>query len=359
MTFRSRKGTALLVGGLLLFGALAGGLASVTSASATPSPQPLLPLARGHLLVSLGRPPQWLPVSGHPLTVTLFSGRPRSRATRGMNAYLALQPVNRGCAGSAARDHRRPLREIAGLYSPLNLVSRRRSLFAPRGGAARDVYAGEVRDVIVRQRRAVRVCVWLGATTGRSRLALRQDVPLLNGLFAASISALPSAARGGGGAYTASVFSASSAIRFSAVTSACGHTLRDGPIRVGPGTPGSDSISFGPGSCNPDATQFRFSGPGGRSLGSVPFTIAQAEASPPAVATLGRGCELDPVAVTRLASATAYVQAVGCTVGRELLQPFQRGLPRGAVVEAQVDGGLADIAPRGTAVDLVLNGRPR
>jgi hypothetical protein len=355
---RSRQGTALLVVGLLLLGALVAVLVGVTRASATPSPQPLLPLSRGQLLVSAGRPPQWLPVSGRPLTVTLFSRPSRARPSHSLNAYLALQPVTRSCAGSAARDRVRPLHEIASLYSPLNLLSRGHSPFAPRGGAPSGVYVAGVRDLILPQRGAVRVCVWLGRTARASHLGLRQDMPLLNGLFAASVSALPSAARGGGGAYTASVFSASSPVRLSATTSACGRTLRDGPTTVPGGAPGSDAISFGAASCATDTSRFAFSTTGGRPLGTLSFSLAQAEASPPQVAAGGSGCELDPVTVTRLATATAYVQAVGCSVGRLLVQPFQRGIPRGAVVEAQVDGGLAEIAPRGTAVDLVLNGRP-
>ena len=78
---------------------------------------------------------------------------------------------------------------------------------------------------------------------------------------------------------------------------------------------------------------------------------------PPVVQHAG-ACELDPVTGTPLADAEQYVQADGCAVADVLVAPTQSGIPRGSVIDAQVDGGIAEVAPAGGAVDLVIAGRP-
>lgn len=328
-------------------------LAAVPAGASAIATHSLLPLGRGHLQVLLGDLSEWRPVSGQPLSLTVFSGRPRAHDAAALNAYVALRSTARSCTASAAAAHARPLHPLGHLYSRSHLVNRG-SVFAPNGGT-RGVYAVSQPRVLVRTSRMVRVCVWLARTPRQRGLALTQDVPLLNGLFAASVSALPSAAAGAGQAYTLDAVDVARSFRFTVTSTRCGTAAGDGTTTVGDGTLGTETVSFS-GACPSDGSLFSFSTPFGRSLGSISYGVAQALAAPPQVAALG-GCELNPLAVVPLGTALQYVAAVGCTVRRVLVAPFQRGLPRGAVLEAQIDGGTAEAAPRGTAVDLVVNGR--
>jgi hypothetical protein len=330
------------------------GLVPALPAAAAPRTQPLLPLARGQVDVSLGTPPEWRPESGRPLTLTLFAGRPAasSAAARRDNGYVALQPVARGCARSAAADGIRPLHVIRALYSGGRLISVRGSLFAPAGGAAPGDYEADLPGVVVRQHGAVRVCVWIARSPRRGGLAGRQDLPLLDGLFAASVAVLP-----GGPAreYSLSAVDVGREFRYTTVTHACGRTTTEAPLGVEDGGLGAESVSYSARACPGDGSVFSFTS-GGRSLGSLTYTVQQAAAAPPAIAALG-GCELGPVDGAPPEFAIRYVQAAGCTVARVLTQPYSPDVPRGHVVEAQVDGGVAEVAPSATAVDLVVNGR--
>ena len=146
----------------------------------------LLPLARGHLLVSIGTPPQWLPERGVSTSLTLFSGMPASRGAARDTAYLALQNAGRRCAATPAKD-RVTLMTIPSYYASSNLISsHKRSPFA---GAPNGDYAVTLPSIVVEQRRSTRVCVWLAPQPKARGLVLSQRIRLLNGLFAASVSA--------------------------------------------------------------------------------------------------------------------------------------------------------------------------
>jgi hypothetical protein len=323
-------------------------------AEAQPPYKPLLPLARGQLLVSLGTAPQWLPESGVTTELTLFSGAPMVRNAAADNAYIALQNAGRPCAVSPARAPQ-PLLVIPSFYAPANLISSQRH--SPFAGAQAGDYAVTLPSVVVHQHGRTRACVWLAQKPRSHGLDLSQSIRLLNGLFAASVSAIPSASTGIGGAYTLDAIDVGTPFSFAVTTLQCGVHSQDASGQVGDGRLATESIAIETNPCAGDGSTFSFAGAGGRALATLTYTITQATAAPPQIATAG-ACELDPVAAISLTTAYQYIQAVGCRVGRLLLAPYTSALPHGAVVGAQIDGGLAEIAPRGSAVDLVLNGRP-
>lgn len=318
---------------------------------------PLLPLTRGQLLVSLGDPPQWLPEAGVPIGLTVFSGAPRHAHAAALNAYIALQAPTKECAATPRADRPGRLLEVPHLYEAGHLLSAT-SPFTPGGGAEAGDYAATLSGVVIHQSGSVRACVWLARKTTQRGLAAVQNIQLLNGLFAASVSAVPSASpTHGDQTYTMNAISVGGPLTVSAATSQCGTRSSDPPQTVADGEVASESFAYGKASCPTDGSTFKFSAPNQRSLGTLTYTLAQASAAPPEVSSLG-ACELDALTVTTLAAAEQYLEDVGCRVGRLLVSPRQTGVPRGSVLEAQVDGGVAEIAPRGTAVDLVLNGRP-
>lgn len=330
-------------------------LALTGPAAAQLATHPLMPLARGQLLVSLGNPPQWLPESRTAETLTLFAGRPALRHTAGINAYIAVQRAGSRCAATAHGGHAHL--ELPDLYARANRLTSR-SPFTPAGGAQRGDYAASRDGVVVHQEKRARFCVWLSSSPTRRGPVASQDVPLLNGLFAASVSAIPSASKSAGGRYyTLNAIDVGRSFDYGASTTTCGGVSDDGPRTAAAGELATESISYGASPCAGDGSTFTFTTAGGRSLGSLGYPVADALTAPPMVTSSG-GCELDALTVVPLAAAESYVQAVGCTVGRLLISPFSRAEPRGAVLEAQVAGGQASVAPRGTAVDLVLNGRP-
>jgi hypothetical protein len=351
---------ALLVGAVvaclvsLVVLLVAAGGSAVAQPSPSPPYQTLLPLARGHLLVSIGAPPQWLPESGVSTSLTLFSGMPAGRGAARDTAYVALQNAGRRCAPTPVKDRVTPL-TIPAYYASANLISsQKRSPFA---GAPRGDYAVTLPSIVIEQRGRLRVCVWLAQRPKARGLVLSQRIRLLNGMFAASVSAVPSASTGIGADYTLDAIDVGRTFSYAATTLQCGIHYADASGSVADGQLATESIAFETNPCAGDGSTFAFTLAGGRPLATLAYTEAQAVAAPPQVASIG-ACELDPVALTPLASALAYVQAVGCSVRRLLVAPYDAGLPRGAVIEAQVDGGLAEVAPRGTAIDLELNGRP-
>jgi hypothetical protein len=330
------------------------GGSAVAQPSPTPAYQTLLPLARGRLLVSIGTPPQWLPESGVSTSLTLFSGGPANRDAASDTAYIALQNAGRRCAATPAKD-RVTLLTIPVYYASANLISsQRRSPFA---GAPSGDYAVTLPSIVIHQHGRLRVCVWLAQRPTARGLVLSQRIRLLNGVFAASVSAVPSASTGVGATYTLDAVDVGRTFNYAATTVQCGTHYADASGSVADGQLATESIAFETNPCAGDGTTFAFTLAGGQPLATLSYTEAQAVAAPPQIASIG-ACELDPVDLTSLASATAYVEAVGCSVRRLLVAPYNAGLPRGAVIEAQVDGGLAQVAPRGTAVDLELNGRP-
>lgn len=355
MLLCARRTQALTAGGLLracLVALIV--LLGAARADAQPSFKPLLPLAGGQLLVSIGTPPQWLPESGTTTELTLFAGIPRVRNATADNAYIALQSAGRRCAVSPARD-RQPLLTIPNFYSPANLIANQRH--SPFAGAQAGDYAVTIPSVVVHQQRRTRACVWLVQKPRQRGLDLSQSIRLLNGMFAASVSAVPSASAGIGGAYTLDAIDVGTPFSYAVSTLQCGIRSQDASGQVGDGRLATESIAIETNPCAGDGSTFSFAVAGGRSLGALTYTITEATAAPPQVATAG-ACELDPVAAIALTTAEQYVEAVGCRVGRLLLAPYTAALARGAVIEAQIDGGLAEVAPRGATVDLELNGRP-
>jgi hypothetical protein len=339
---------------LAAFVVVLAGAAGPAVAQPLPAYQTLLPLARGHLLVSIGTPPQWLPERGVSTSLTLFSGVPAGRGAARDTAYLALQNAGRRCARTPARD-RVTLMTIPSYYASANLISSEKG--SPFAGAPSGDYAVTLPSIVVQQRGSTRVCVWLAPRPKARGLVLSQRIRLLNGLFAASVSAVPSASTGIGGAYTLDAIDVGRVFSYAATTLQCGVHYADASGTVADGQLATESIAIETNPCAGDGSTFAFTLAGGRPLATLAYAEAQAVAAPPQATSIG-GCELDPVAITPLASAIAYVQAVGCSVRRLLVAPYNAGLPRGAVIEAQVDGGLAEVAPRGTAIDLELNGRP-
>jgi hypothetical protein len=351
--------------------------AGATAAAQPPTVKPLLPLARGGLLLSLGQPPAWQPVTGQPLTVTLFSGRPAVTPTTGLNAYIGLQSVVSACPASPRTEHGRLL-TIDNYYQSADLLAPT-SLFAPGGGAQAGDYQAAIPNIALAGGDQLRACLWIGRNRrlrphrrghGKKRHEplppgrivpgkmvdgpITQDIPLLDGLFAASVSDVPSAGAAQRATYTLDAAAVTRSFSYTVRTSQCGKTTAAPALQVAAGTLASEVVAVPGATCRGDGSQFAFT-VAGASLGSIAYGPAQAEASPPTVIALG-GCELDPVVGASVTAASRYVESDGCTVGNLLAAPFQAGLPRGAVIEAQVDGGVAELAPNGTRVDLVLNG---
>jgi hypothetical protein len=345
---RVRPGRALAITLLLaVAGTFAGTCASAHAQQAT---HPLLPLGRGEVIVTLGDPPQWLPVSGTATGLTVFSGRAAGGASRD-TAFVAVQRASRSCAGTPAGGHAQF--SIPDFYSADHLVSRG-SLYAPDGGAAPGDYGVTLTGVVLHETSKVRICTWLAHKASDRGLVSDEEVPLLNGLFAAAVSAGPSAAAGAGDSYTLNAVDVGRTFTYSIATDQCGTDSTDSET-VPDGELGTESIAYGAQSCATDGSTVTFTRVDGGSLGTIGYTVADALEAPPEVIGLG-GCELDGLTVTSVTVASQYVSDVGCSVGRLLVSPYQSGIPRGAVIEAQVDGGVAEVAPKGTTVDLVLNG---
>jgi hypothetical protein len=313
----------------------------------------LLPLHSGQLTVLLGDSGQWQPQTGTPLTLTLLAGPPRSRRAAGLTAYVALQPTSRACPASPAAEHA-PVLDIGTIYSSSTLVGAGNAL-APNGGASPGVHAVAVGGIVIGgSTHAITACTWLDTKPKKRAPAATQKIPLLNGLFAASVWA--SAGAGGTvSGYTLDAQSVGTAFSYSLSSVLCGATTTSQQGRFTAGQEASYQVSISSIDCPTDGSTFTFSGPGGASLGSIPYTITDAHASPATIAHVG-GCDLNGVDGLSLADARRYTAAVGCRVARVLTGPHSNTLPRGGVTGAQVDGGTAPVAPAGTSVDLVVNG---
>ena len=352
----ARRTQALLAGAVAVCLVSLVSLLAADRAVAQPSSyEPLLPLARGHLLVSIGTPPQWLPESGTTTSLTLFSGLPARSGDTTDNAYIAIQDAGRRCAPTPARD-RQTLLEIPAYYTATNLISAHRN--SPWRGAQAGDYAVTLPSIVIHQRGRARACVWLAPKPGSRGLVRSQTIRLLNGLFAASVSAVPSASTGIGGAYTLNAIDVDRTFNYAVTTLQCGIHYSDTSGSVADGQLATESIALETNPCAGDGSTIAFTHVAGAGpFATLTYTEAQAVAAPPQISAIG-GCELDPVALVPLADAIPYIQAVGCGVRRLLVAPYNPGLPRGAVIEAQVNGGLAEVAPRRTQLDLELNGRP-
>ena len=345
---RRPLGRTVATAALTLVAALGAFAALAPAAGATP----LLPLAPGQLTVLLGDSGEWQPQAGAPLTLTLLAGPPRARHAPTLTAYVALQPTSKACGRSPQAD-REPVLDLGQIYASQTLIANESSPLAPGGGAESGVHAATT-PVIVNASRTVRACTWLDTTIKKRAPAVSQDIPLLNGLFAAAVWSTGGAG-GTASGYTLDALSIGTGFQYAISTEFCGQTSNGPQGRVGAEEPASYQVSISSIDCPIDGTTFAFSGPGGSSLGSIQYTIAEANASPSTIGHVG-GCDLDGVAGRTLVDARRYVTTVGCSVRRVLTAPHDPSLARGLVTEAQVDGGIAPVAPAGTAVDLVVNG---
>jgi hypothetical protein len=314
---------------------------------------PLLPLAPGQLTVLLGQSGQWQPQASMPLTLALLAGPPRARHPLALTAYVALQPTSKACGRSPDADHE-PLLDLGPIYAPQTLIANESSPLAPGGGAEAGVHAADLPGVIINGSRTIRSCTWLDTSKRKRAPATVQDIPLLNGVFAAAVWAT---GRTGGPAtgYTLDAMSIGNGFQYAISGEFCGQTSNGPQGRVAADQPVSFQFSISSIDCPVDGTTFTFSGPGGSSLGSIPYSITAADTSPPTIGHAG-GCDLNGAAGLSLSDARRYVTTVGCAIRRVLTAPHDPSLARGVVTEAQVDGGIAPIAPAGTAVDLVVNG---
>jgi hypothetical protein len=373
--FRTRKlaGTGVAVAAIATALIIVlGGAAGARTRHQIPT-QKLLALAPGSFEVSLGNAPAWLPLSGVPETLTLIAGAPTSPRAAADNVYLGFVPATTACARTPGTSGRTFL-TLGGFFSRAHGAATHAGVFAPNGGAAASTHIESVGEVVVPERGTAHVCVWLARTIGlavkprpvkgkhhkhkvkvkppKRSLVATLSVPLLNSTFAASVSNL-SGATGGAAGVNMFAIDGGRAFRYSANSTQCGRTAADPASTVAAGTPASESLSIGASPCTTDTTTFHFS-VGGVSQ-TLTYPIADAVATPTTSVGIG-GCELDPLTGATLANAEAYLTAVGCSVAAVQVTPAQTSLPRGAVAWAAVDGGVAELAPTGTAVTLVVNG---
>jgi hypothetical protein len=349
----------------------------------------LLSLSRGSFEISLGDPPQWLPLSGTPQTLTLLAGSPTRPGYALANAYVGFVSAKAGCAATPA--------DSGVSYTTLNHyfssahTGAHAGMFAPNGGAVASSYIASVPNVVIHQSGSVRACVWVASNIGATQtiqvitrvkvitkgkkgkkvkkfkqvITYRQQraprslatsllLPLLNRTFAASVSNLSGATPGSGG-FTMYAIDGAHPFRYKVATLQCSRSSADGAATIAPGTPASESISISASPCSTDASTFTFSGADIRR--ALSFPIADALTSPALTVRLG-GCELDPLTGATLTAAEQYLSADGCKLGQIEVSPYEKSLVRGSVAWAAIDGGVAELAPTGTTVDLVLNGNP-
>jgi hypothetical protein len=154
---------------------------------------PAPPLVPGQSVVTVGVVPtaslanelggfggagSWTPLSGMPTTVTLWS-HPLARPSSRLNAYVAFQPVSRGCAPSPARDRTRLV-----VQPHFYELGRETEL----GDGIYDLQLPGT--VVINQREAVRVCMWFSSSRGAVSYPNTQVLPLLNDAFGATVSSL-------------------------------------------------------------------------------------------------------------------------------------------------------------------------
>jgi hypothetical protein len=327
----------------------------------------LLALPRGSFEISLGEAPEWMPLSGTAQTLTLIAGAPAKPGFSADNAYVGFISRGARCADTPVAS-KAPYSTLEHFFDRAHNGSHA-GVFAPNGGAPGSSFVDSVPEVVVHQSTAARACIWLAKDAGAklvkrskkrkkpkrvaSSLVTSIVVPLLNRTFAASVSNLSGATPGSGG-YSMYAIDGAHVFRYTDATVQCGAKSSDAAT-VAAGTPGSESIAVSTAPCSTDESTFRFTGHDvNRRLG---YSIADAIASPAVTVTLG-GCELDPLTGATLIAAKAYLTAVGCRLGKIEVTPYQKTLTRGAVAWASVDGGVAELAPAQTTVDLVLNGNP-
>lgn len=320
------------------------GVIPVASARATG----LLPLARGQLAVLLGQSGEWQPEAGVPETVTVIGGAPTATHAGSLTGYVALQASEHDCAASPAADHA-ALLSIPRFYSPADLVTAGSPL-AP-GGGAHGVYAAAIDAGVLGEHGSVRACVWLARSADERTSHLSETMPLLNGLVAAAV--FPNSVPADG--YSLDAGAVGTSFGYQIESSVCGRLSTKPRVRVAADEEASDSVSVGSLNCPTDGSRFTFFDAAGSAVGVIGYTDAEALAAAPPIEHFG-GCELDGLTGLSVAAARRFVTAVGCHAGRVLTAPFDGAVSRGHVTEAQVDGGVAPLAPPGTTVDLVTDG---
>jgi hypothetical protein len=377
-----RRTAGVMTGVALAAAALIVALGAVAAARSTRHIKTvaLLSLSRGSFEVSLGDPPQWLPLSGTAQTLTLLAGAPARPGYALANAYVGFQSPSTGCADTPATSAA-TYTTLSRFFSSAHTGSHA-GMYAPSGGASRSSYIASAADVVVHQSGSTRACIWVADNIGASRtvttvrtvttgkkhkkrkrtkvikaprsLVSSLVLPLLNRTFAASVSNLSGATPGSGG-FSMFAIDGGHSFRYRVATLQCSRLSDDGTATIAAGTPASEAISISASPCSTDASTFTFAGADIHH--SLSFPIADATTSPPLTVKLG-DCELDPLTGTTLAAAEQYLAADGCQLGQIEISPYQKTEGRGAVAWAAVDGGVAELAPTGTTVDLVLNGNP-
>lgn len=118
---------------------------------------------------------------------------------------------------------------------------------------------------------------------------------------------------------------------------------------------GGGGLGLEPG-CPPTET-ISLAGSSGQALGTLGYSFAEAATSKP-TKSLG-ACFLEGGAFN-VAEATAFVNAVGCHVRSVINRPSPPTQPwqPGEVYDYEQNGGRVELAPKGSAIDLIVNSAP-
>jgi hypothetical protein len=301
-------------------------------------------LAPGRAEVSVGNHGLYYPRTSWPLHVDVRL-QPRAGQRGLMRVGVRFQSPRARCARSFARDRGTSLGRV-------RLISRADGLLRFRTQHAHTW----------RQPGRVRFCVW----PGRDR-PIAQDVRFFGRLFGAAMS--PDRFRTGFRNTVASSVPFRDIAERRSGDQACRsapETFDFVPPQYAPPLFLADGANNYVG-CH-DATDLRtytlLAQPGGQALvdpqGTLAYTLRDAHRH--VVRHLG-ACVFEPEQDNRrVADAVAYVNAVGCRLGRRIAIPrapdeFLRPAP-GAVYGYSVHGGQAVLVPRGTAVDIIINRPP-
>ncbi len=299
---------------------------------------PLAPLAIGQSEVLLGDGASWKPVWGVPLYVTLWS-RPLFTPSKTDNAYVALQPVTRGCADSPTADHASSLLIAPDVYA---------DAYQSDGTYEYQFAAHPTLSVAS----SVQACIWFAHSPHEQVFPVSQVLPLINGAQGATITSLGSPPGWWGIDFFSLGFGEGALappISITGTYDECGDSLS---LDVGPTLGGSESSDgqCSDGSIDYDLTAtFSFGGVGGNTLS---YDAALGTAMPPAVEHLG-DCIFAPA--LPVAEAVYYLEKQGCTVDR-LLPDGEAASGPATTVDTLIDGGEATVFPVGTHVDLEVTG---
>ena len=316
----------------------------------------------------------WSAVADHPASVQV-SARPADHPRPGTlrRVFVRWKRPSRRCGRSYARDSGRivsypDLRPSAARLRP-----------DPRGmlGLVRpsgNVIVGTEDQRLYRWRtpQTVRFCVWLGRRASTRIRPVTQDVRFHGTLFGATVARLGSIPLEGGEVGYAAGASATFPFHWTQTPSihdlACTRPSSE-DVTVEPSTGiygGMGFEDFGGPFCPVETLTFSPLAAGMANLTAGSLSFTQAESVMPhgqaPVRHLGNGCDFDASVLRNRDEAQAYVQAVGCQVGRLifhsrpntplLLEPKPRS---GEVYAYSVHGALAYLVPRGSRVDLLID----